>query len=421
MNKTILSPILTTFVFLSFSIFAHSSSWNPQDWNSYSQRPALAPVMEKTAEELTAASSGEFRCNGAWRKTYAVKTGQYYQIHAEYRARDIELPRRSILVKVDWKDADGKRISWPEYPATLEKIVSGWNLIEGVYPAPEGAESAVVELILRWTKTGSVCWKNVTLAPCEAPESRTVTLAAVNFRPKNRSTTEQNLDHYVKFIEEAGKQGADLVCLPEGITVVNTGKKYIDVAEPVPGPTTQRLGAAAKDCSLYVVAGIYEKEGDTVYNTAVLMGREGELIGVYRKVALPREEIEGGITPGDSFPVFETDFGKVGMMICWDVHFPEPARVLARGGAEIILLPIWGGVEPLFAARAIENQVYLVTSSFDARTGIWDREGKILADATENGTLAITTIDLTKRTLWPWLGEFRARIPTGSASRERMI
>jgi predicted amidohydrolase len=116
--------------------------------------------------------------------------------------------------------------------------------------------------------------------------------------------------------------------LPEGITLVGTGNNYISASEPVPGPTTEFLGEIAKNHKIYIVAGILEKEGKTVYNTAIMIDRNGELAGKYRKVSLPREEIEGGVTPGVSFPVFKTDFGTVGMMICWDVTFPEAARTL---------------------------------------------------------------------------------------------
>jgi formylglycine-generating enzyme required for sulfatase activity len=84
-----------------------------------------------------------------------------------------------------------------------------------------------------------------------------------------------------------------------------------------------------------------------------LFGRDGQLIGKYRKVCLPREEIDGGITPGTEYPVFDTDFGRIGMMICWDVSYPEVARELAARGAEMILMPIWGGNETLAKARAI--------------------------------------------------------------------
>jgi len=98
-----------------------------------------------------------------------------------------------------------------------------------------------------------------------------------------------------------------------------------------------------------------ERSKNVIYNTAALIGPDGKLLGKYRKVCLPREEIEGGVTPGHNYPVFDTRFGKLGMMICWDVHFPEVARNLSNQGAEVIAMPIWGDNPALAKARAIEN------------------------------------------------------------------
>ena len=122
------------------------------------------------------------------------------------------------------------------------------------------------------------------------------------------------------------------------------------------------------------------------------------------------EEIDGGLTPGKDYPVFGTDFGRVGLMICWDVHFPEVARELAAGGAEVLLLPIWGGNETLARARAIENQVYLLASGYDFPTVIYDRAGKALATAARDPEVIVSEVDLNEQTLWPWLGDWRARI-----------
>jgi predicted amidohydrolase len=141
-----------------------------------------------------------------------------------------------------------------------------------------------------------------------------------------------------------------------------------------------------------------------------LIGRDGILKGKYRKTALPREEIDGGITPGNEYPVFDTDFGRIGMMICWDVFFPEVARQISLNGAEIIFMPIWGGDLTLSKARAIENQIYLVSSTYDMKTGIFDKTGNLIAEGTEDNPLAIADIDLNEREIWWWLGEFRNRI-----------
>jgi predicted amidohydrolase len=140
-----------------------------------------------------------------------------------------------------------------------------------------------------------------------------------------------------------------------------------------------------------------------------LIDREGRLIGKYRKVYLPREEIEAGLTPGNDYPVFRTDFGKIGIMICWDVEYADPARALALQGAEMILLPIWDGDATLTKARAIENHVFLVSSTYGDNSLILDPNGETQAIAKEIGTVAIAKIDLNRRYDDAWLGNMRER------------
>jgi predicted amidohydrolase len=154
---------------------------------------------------------------------------------------------------------------------------------------------------------------------------------------------------------------------------------------------------------------MYEREAQAVYNTAVLLDRDGRVTGKYRKVYLPREEVEAGLTPGSSYPVFRTDFGTVGIMICWDEFYTDPARALARKGAELILWPVWGGNPTLARARAYENHLFLVSSGYDYPTHIIDPNGEVVAQAPAQGTAAIATIDLNRRYADPWLGNMRGR------------
>ena len=122
-----------------------------------------------------------------------------------------------------------------------------------------------------------------------------------------------------------------------------------------------------------------------IYNVAVLLGPDGTLLGKYRKTCLPRNEAAAGITPGEDYPVFETKFGKVGMMICYDGFFPEVARELANSGAEVIAWPVWGCNPDLAPARACENHVYLVSSTYEdisrnwMLTAVFDHDGHTLA------------------------------------------
>jgi predicted amidohydrolase len=97
------------------------------------------------------------------------------------------------------------------------------------------------------------------------------------------------------------------------------------------------------------------------------------------------------------------------MMICWDVQYADPARGLALRGAEMILMPIWGGNDVLARARAIENQVFLVSSGYDHPSRILAPDGEVIAHAVEDATVAIATVDLNKRYVDQWLGNMRGR------------
>src|SRR5690606_17153769 len=411
LSLAIVYPVLLALFQLN-AMPAGNDSRQLDGWTEYSQRSALKQVFKKDPVQgiLEIASCGDFRCNGAWVKSFPVEAERYYHFSARYRSSNVDLPRRSILARVEWKDREGKRVEHPEYPELKFADRSDWKLLEDIVQAPAGSATAEVELVFRWDADGKVEWKDVSLASVDKLAPRMVKLGTVNYRDTKSSGPEENRKAYGKYIEEAGRAGADILCLPEGMTLVGTGKTYLEVAEPVPGPTTRFLGNLARKHQMYLIAGIIEKVGDTAYNTAVLIGKDGELVGKYRKVSLPREEIEGGITPGSEFPVFDTEFGRIGILICWDIQFPEGARRLAEKGVEIILLPIWGGTEPLYPARAIENQIFLVSSSYDSTTAIWNQRGEVLAKADQEGSLAITVVDLNEKIYWEWLGNLRGRI-----------
>jgi len=388
----------------------------PPGWRTWAARAEIAPKtyieqVHSLGEPGSLAVSGNSNAAayGGWEYSVrGIEPGRWYRLTAWYRAEGLRYEPLQVLARLDWRTAKGGRAGQPDYAYQLERY-GEWRKVTLQAPAPEGAAEVVIQLYLANAPQGMVWWDEISLEPAPDPGPRLVRVAALNFRPTNSASAAENVRRFLEAADKAIGGKVDLILLPEGITLVGTGKKYADVAEPVPGPTTAKLSEYAKQRSAWVVAGIYERESPAIYNTAVVLDREGRLAGKYRKVYLPREEIEGGLTPGEDYPVFQTDFGKVGVMICWDLQYADPARNLALRGAELILLPIWGGNEALAKARAIENQVFLVASGYDHPTYILDPEGRTVAAAPQRGQAAIAELDLNRRWVDKWLGWMRGR------------
>jgi predicted amidohydrolase len=432
---------ISTVAFFLLLALADAANPSPDGWQTVAPRDEIRPVFSfeprggpKNAGSLVITHDHRDGLDGWFQKSFAVSGGDYYRFDAVRKTSSVAVPRRSVVVRVLWQDEAGRTVSAdvpeqqikelghvpsaePEYPTDGGTDRQGWTTVAAVYRAHTKATRAVVELHLQWAPNGRVKWSDVQFEKTTPPPPRKVRLATIHYKPMGRSPRE-NCEEYAPLIVEAAKQKADIVVLRETVPTVGVPQKIFEIAEVIPGPTTGYFGELARNNHLHIVLSLNERDGHLVYNTAVLIGRDGRLIGKYRKVCLPPGEVAAGIAPGKDYPVFDTKLGKVGLMICYDGFFPEVARELSNRGAEIIAWPVYGCNPLLAQARACENHVYLVSSCYmEPKDGwmisaIFDRTGKPIAQAGKRGTVAVAEVDLSQPYVGPYnLGDFRAMLP----------
>jgi predicted amidohydrolase len=238
---------------------------------------------------------------------------------------------------------------------------------------------------------------------------------------------EANLARVEALLREAGAAGADLAALPEVWPCQGSAPQMRAAAEPVPGPRTDRLAELARQHRMWVHGGsVLERDAadgrGAIFNTSVLFDRDGQLVATYRKVHLFDADPPGAVpsresflfAPGEDVVVVETEFGRAGMSICYDLRFPELYRTLTARGATILFVPAAFRFETgeahwdvLLRARAIEDQCVVVAAAQWGRWGPRGRErrtfgnsmvvdawGRVLARAAEGVGLTCVDVDL---------------------------
>tara|TARA_B110000196_G_scaffold40608_1_gene31041 strand:- start:10181 stop:11071 length:891 start_codon:yes stop_codon:yes gene_type:complete len=178
------------------------------------------------------------------------------------------------------------------------------------------------------------------------PTLRTVRIGLIQVR--EQGSAEANLSYTIDKIREAAAAGAQIICTQELFTspyfCATQDPELFDLAEPVPGPTTDILAAVAGELGVVIIGSLFERRSSGVYhNTAVVIDADGSYLGKYRKMHIPQDpgfEEKYYFTPGDlGYKVWDTRFGKISVLICWDQWYPEAARLAALAGAEILFYP----------------------------------------------------------------------------------
>jgi N-carbamoylputrescine amidase len=268
---------------------------------------------------------------------------------------------------------------------------------------------------------------------------------------------DDNLKRASQFVRDAVRQGAQVVCLPELFKTQYFCQRedaaLFDLAEPIPGPSTEVLCKVALETKAVIIASLFEKRARGVYhNTAVMIDSDGKILGLYRKMHIPDDPLyyeKFYFTPGDlGFKAFDTSFGRVGTLVCWDQWYPEGARLTALAGAEVIFYPTAIGWHPaekeqfgkaqhdawrtIQRAHAIANGVYVAVVNrvghetgnirgnevkgagleFWGKSFLCDPFGVVLAEASsDKEEILIGEVDSKKmedvRRNWPFLRDRR--------------
>jgi N-carbamoylputrescine amidase len=194
---------------------------------------------------------------------------------------------------------------------------------------------------------------------------------------------EANLAKAVARIRQAASDGAQIICMPELFRsqyfCQQQDPNLFDLAEPIPGPSTERLGQVAREIGAVIIASLFERRAAGVYhNTAAVIDADGKLLGIFRKMHIPDDPLyyeKYYFTPGDlGFRAFDTRFGKIGVLICWDQWYPEAARLTALQGAQIIFYPTAIGWHPREKAEfgAAQYQAWeLIQRSHSLANGVY--------------------------------------------------
>ncbi len=391
----------------------------PGNWNVWSARPELAATCMCDGEFWTTAAGDGPSTHGGWEFFWHhVAPGRWYQADVAARPEDVPNVRDNLRAELVWYRKDGKRADWAH--VRFEKLSEKGLVFASRAQAPPDAAYATLRVFLRWTNRGNAIWFDPRLGEVDAPKPRKFVAAIATGRFPG-TNVEANLDFAVGLIEQSASAGADVVCLPECITSWRIKNPKNELARPIPGVETDRLASVARAHNIDVVCSMNELANGLIHNTGLYVDAKEGLVGKYRKVHLAVGERWHGVTPGDDFPVWQTRFGKAGMLICYDNVMPEGHRILSQKGAEMLFMPIMGDPravgedapeiwQRIMQVRATDSHAWFIVCRNNGEWGCIIRpDGEIVARLTESAGVATAEIDLDFRHD-SWIGsDFRNR------------
>jgi len=194
-----------------------------------------------------------------------------------------------------------------------------------------------------------------------------------------KEVVKRNLKRAINLVKEAILDSPDIICLPEVFPTFGLSlREAVEITEPIPNMITETMGKIAKEHGTYIICPMFIEEKGKVYNSAILIGREGDIVDVYHKVHPTIGELKAGVKPGLGAKVIETDFGKIGIAICFDLNFDDLFEEYRKSRVKVVFFPSAypGGFQ--VPMRAYQCACYFVTSILGEGSMIVDPLGRIL-------------------------------------------
>jgi len=405
-GKNILEPVLMQAV----------NSNGSQNCRIWSPRKELQPVCriyagQDNSPNLSIETNNNSGCHGGWEiECTNITPGKSYCFQAKATLTGIPHPVENISPEVYFfSDSESRHLDWRFIEAVSQD--NSEVVFNHIFDVPPETDRMVIRLILRWTAYGSVKFNDISLTELQKLQSNT-SIIAVGSGWKPMRSVQENMNKCIGVIKKAAQKGADLILLPEVILTVGVPESSGPLARMIPGNETDQIADCARSNNIAVALTMVEANGTLTHNTGLIFNKNGDIVLKYRKVHLAVGERWSGMTPGNDYPCADLPLGKTGMQICYDNVHPEGARILARQGARIILLPIMGDPRAhvmtdkgkwkwdqeiwnkIMSMRALDNHAWYVIARNDG-TGscIINPAGEIVASKNDDEEILLAKID----------------------------
>lgn len=370
--------------------------------------PPYKPLadFEKSSTLLGISLASDSYGIGKWICRAPIEAGKTYRFSVTCRTEESV---HDVYVILTQNGVNGKMIVREH--ALEHRRVGDKIFFSDTFLAEPGAVSFTLELWCKG-KFARVLWDQPVLAPCEPVGERKVKVAVAYLKPCSKPglTLADNRETITLAVDKAGVEKPDIIVLGECMYDRGVDLPLPEKAETDKGSMCTLMRQKATQYHCWLIYNFHEYDNGEYYNTSILFDRDGNTAGKYRKTHLTVTELEAGMTPGEGYPVFDTDFGRIGMLICWDHYFSATTEALAAKGAEILFISSAGDAAEQCIARAKDAGLYLAVCGMNTENNhgwgparVVSPLGELLAHGDGHTEPVVCEIDLNRKIRRHWL------------------